>query len=96
MKVKSESEVVQLCLTLRDPIHGVLCPWDFLGKSTGVGRQCLLNGDCSHEIKRCLLLGRRAMTNLDSILKGRDTSLPAKVYVLKATVFPVVVYGCES
>ena len=54
------------------------------------------NGDCSHEIKRCLLLGRKAMTNLDSILKRRDISLPIKVHIVKAMVFPVVMYGCES
>ena len=54
------------------------------------------DGDCSHEIKRCLLLGRKAMTNLDSILKSRDIALPAKVHLLKAMVFPVVMYGCES
>ena len=53
-------------------------------------------GDCSHEIKRCLLLGRKAMTNLDSILKGRDITLPTKVHLLKAMIFPVVMYGCES
>ena len=54
------------------------------------------NGDCSHEIKRCLLLGRKVMTNLDSILKSRDITLPAKVWLVKAVVFPVVMYGCES
>ena len=54
------------------------------------------DGDCSHEIKRCLLLGRKSMTNLDSILKSRDISLPAKVCLVKARVFPVVMYGCES
>ena len=54
------------------------------------------DGDCSHEIKRCLLLGRKAMTNLDSILKIKDITLPAKVYLVKAMVFPVVMYGCES
>ena len=54
------------------------------------------NDDCSHEIKRCLLLGRKAMTNLDSILKSRDITLPAKVFLVKAMVFPVVMYGCES
>ena len=53
-------------------------------------------GDCSHEIKRCLLLGRKVMTNLDSILKTRDITLPAKVHLVKAMVFPVVMYGCES
>ena len=55
-----------------------------------------MNGDCSHEIKRHLLLGRKVMTNLDSILKSRDTNLPTKVYLIKAMVFPVVMYGCES
>ena len=54
------------------------------------------DGQCSHEIKRCLLLGRKAMTNLDSILKSRDITLPARVHLVKATVFPVVMYGCES
>ena len=54
------------------------------------------DGDCSHEIKRCLLLGRKVMTNLDSILKSRDITLPAKVHIVKAMVFPVVMYGCES
>ena len=54
------------------------------------------DGDCSHEIKRCLLLGRKVMTNLDSILKGRDITLPTKFHLLKAMVFPVVMYGCES
>ena len=55
-----------------------------------------MDGDCSHEIKRCLLIGRKAMTNLDSILKSRDITLPTKVYIVKAMVFPVVMYGCES
>ena len=54
------------------------------------------DGDCSHEIKRCLLLGRNAMTNLDSILKSRDITLPTKVHIIKAMVFPIVMYGCES
>ena len=58
--------------------------------------QITTDGDCSHEIKRCLLLGRKAMTNLDSILKSRDITLPAKVCLVKALVFPVVMYGCES
>ena len=61
-----------------------------------LGSKITADGDCSHEIKRCLLLGRRVMINLDSILKGRDVSLPTQVYVVKAMVFPVVVYGCES
>ena len=60
------------------------------------GSKITADGDCSHEIKRCLLLGRKAMTNLDSILKSRDITLPTKVRLAKATVFPVVIYGCES
>ena len=60
-----------------------------------LGSKITADGDCSHEIKRCLLLGRKAMTNLDSILKNRDITLPAKVHLLKAIVFPVVIYGCE-
>ena len=61
-----------------------------------LGSKITADGDCSHEIKRCLLLGRKAMTNLDSILESRDITLPAKVYLVKAMVFPVVMYGCES
>ena len=60
------------------------------------GLQITADDDCSHEIKRCLLLGRKAMTNLDSILKSRDITLPTKVHLVKAMVFPVVMYGCES
>ena len=60
------------------------------------GSKITADGDCSHEIKRCLLLGRKVMTNLDSILKSRDISLPTKVRLVKAIVFPVVMYGCES
>ena len=60
------------------------------------GSKITADGDCSHEIKRCLLLGRKVMTNLDSILKSRDITLPTKVYLVKAIVFPVVIYGCES
>ena len=60
------------------------------------GFKITADGDCSHEIKRCLLLGRKVMTNLDSILKSRDITLPTKVYLVKAMVFPVVMYGCES
>ena len=62
----------------------------------GVWSKITANGDCSHGIKRCLLLGRKAMTNLDSILKSRDFTLPTKVCLVKAMVFPVVMYGCES
>ena len=60
------------------------------------GSQITVDGDCSHEIKRCLLLGRKVMTNLDSILKSRDITLPTKVHLVKSMVFPVVMYGCES
>ena len=61
-----------------------------------LGSKVTADGDCSHEIKRCLLLGRKAMTNLDSILKSRDITLPTQVHIVKAMVFPVVIYGCES
>ena len=61
-----------------------------------LGPQITVHGDCSHEIKRCLLLGRKAMTNLDSVLKIRDITLPTKVYIVKTMAFPVVMYGCES
>ena len=61
-----------------------------------LGSKITADGDCSHEIKRCLLLGRKVMTNLDSIFKSRDITLPTKVHIVKATVFPVVMYGCES
>ena len=61
-----------------------------------LGSKITADGDCSHEIKKCLLLGRKAMTNLDSVLKSRDITLPAKVCLVKAIIFPVVVYGCES
>ena len=61
-----------------------------------LGSKITVDGNCSHEIKRCLLLGRKAMTNLDSILKSRDTTLLTKVYIVKAMIFPVVMYGCES
>ena len=61
-----------------------------------LGSKITVDGDCSHEIKKCLLLGRKAMTNLDSICKSRDISLPTKVHIVKAMVFPVVMYGCKS
>ena len=61
-----------------------------------LGAKITADGDCGHEIKRCLLLGREAITNLDSILKSRDITLPTKVYLVKAMIFPVVMYGCES
>ena len=77
--------------------------WQIDGETVGTvanfilrGSKITAGGDCSHEIKICLLLGRKAMTNLDSILKSRDLTLPAKVHLVKAMVFPVVIYGCES
>ena len=66
------------------------------GNSDRLGSKITADGDCSHEIKRRLLLGRKAMTNLDSILKNRDIALPTKVHLVKAMVFPIVMYGCES
>ena len=65
-------------------------------QSISLGSKITADGDCSHEIKRCLLLGRKALTNLDSISKSRDITLPTKVHLVKAMVFPVVIYGCES
>ena len=70
--------------------------WGNNGKSDFGGSKITVDGDCSHEIKRRLLFGRKAMTNLDSILKSRDITLPTKVLIVKAMVFPVVMYGCES
>ena len=61
-----------------------------------LGSKIIVDGDCIHEIKRCLFLGRKAMTNLDSILESEDITLPTKVHIIKATVFPVIMYGCES
>ena len=82
---------------------GPIIPWQIDGETMETMRDFILwgskitgDGDCSHEIKRHLLLGRKAMTNLDSVLKGRDITLPTKVHLVKAMVFPVVMYGCES
>ena len=82
---------------------GPITSWQIDGETMETVRNFILggskitaDGDCSYEIKRCLLLGRKAMTNLDSILKSRDITLPIKVYLVKTTVFPVVMYGCES
>ena len=105
MKVKEESEKVGLKLNIQKTImeSGLITSWQIDGKTVensdrlyfwGLQNQC--NGDCSHEIKRHLLLGRKVMTNLDSILKGRDTTLPTKVHQVKTMVFPVVMYGFES
>ena len=70
--------------------------WEIVADFIFLGSKITADGDCSHEIKRCLLLGRKAMTNLDSILKSRDITLPAKVRLVEAMVFPMVMYGCES
>ena len=82
---------------------GSITPWQIDGETVEtvadfifLGSKITADGDCSHEIKRCLLLGRKVMTNLDSILKSRDVTLPIKVDLVKAMVFPVVMYGCES
>ena len=82
---------------------GPITSWQIVGETVEtvsdfifLGSKISLDGDCSHEIKRCLLLGRKAMTNLDSILKSRDITLLTKVCIVKAIVFPVVMYGCES
>ena len=103
MKVKEESEKVVLKLNIQetkimasDPITS----WQMDGETVAdfnlLGSKITADGDCSHEIKRRLLLGRKAMTNLDSILKSRDITLATKVCLVKAMVFPVVIYGCES
>ena len=79
---------------------GPITSWEIDGETVSDfifgGSKITADGDCSHEIKRCLLLGRKSMTNLDSILKSRDITLPTKVHLVKAMVFPVVMYGCES
>ena len=103
MKVKEESEKVGLKLNIQKTkvwSSSPITSWE-IDRETVVdfifgGSKITADGDCSHEIKRCLLLGRKIMTNLDSILKSRDITLPAKVHLVKAMVFPVVVYGCES
>ena len=104
-KVKEESEKVDLKLNLQKTKIMASIPvtsWEIDGESVETVSdfifwvsQITADGDCSHEIKRCLLLGRKVMTNLDSILKSRDTTLPTKVCIVKAMVFPVVMYGCE-
>ena len=106
MKVKVESETVGLKLNVQKTKimgSGPITSWEIDGDTVETGSDFIFWGskitadvDCSHEIKRHLLLGRKVMTNLDSILKSRDTSLPTKVHLVKAMVFPVVMYGCES
>ena len=106
MKVKEESEKVGLKLNIQKTkimASGPITSWEIDGETVQTvsdfilgGSKITTDGDCSHEIKRCLLLGRKIMTNLDSILKSRDITLPTKVHLVKAMVFPVVMYGCES
>ena len=106
MKVKEESEKAGLKLNIektRIIASSPITSWEIDGETMETVRNFILggskitaDGDCSHEITRRLLLGRKAMTNLDSILKSRDITLPTKVHLVKAMVFPVVMYGCES
>ena len=106
MKVKEESEKVSLKLNIQKTkiiASGPITSWEIDGERVEtvsdfifLGSKITADSDCSHEIKRRLLLGRKVMTNLDSILKSRDITLPTKVCLVKAMVFPVVMYGCES
>ena len=103
MKVKEESEKAGLKLNIQKTkimASGPITSWEIDGETVADfilgGSKITADGDCSHDIKRCLLLGRKAMTNLDSISKSRDITLPTKVCLVKAMVFPVVMYGCES
>ena len=106
MKVKEKSEKVSLKLNIQKTkilTSSPITSWQIDGEIMEIvrdfnfgGSKITADGDCSHEIKRCLLLGRKAMTNLGSILKSKDTTLPRKVHLVKAMAFPVVMYGCES
>ena len=103
MKVKEESEKVGLKLSIQKTkimASGPITSWEIGGETVSDfvfwGSKITVDGDCSHEIKRRLLLGRKVMTNIDSIFKSRDITLPTKVLLVKAMVFPVVMYGCES
>ena len=106
MKVKKESEKVGLKLNIQKTkimASGLITSWEIDGETVEIvsdfifgGSRITSDGDCSHEIKRHLLLGRKVMSNLDSIFKSRDITLPTKVCLVKAMVFPVVMYGCES
>ena len=106
MKVKEESEKVGLKLNIRKTKimeSGPITSWQIDGETVETvshfifgGSKITAGGDCSHEIKRCLLLGRKVMTKLDSILKSRDITLPTKVRLVKAMAFPVIMYGCDS
>ena len=106
MKVKVESEKVVLKLNIQKTkimASGPITPWEIDGETVEtvsdfifLGSKIIADGDCNHEIKRCLLLGRKVMTNLESIFKSRDITLPTEVHLVKAMVFPVVMCGCES
>ena len=106
MKVKEESEKVGLKFNIQKSkimASGPITSWEIDGETMetvsdfiSLGSKITADGDCSREIKRCLFLGRKVMTNLDRILKSSDTTLPTKVRLVKAVVFPVVMYGCES
>ena len=106
MKVKEESEKVGLKLDIQKTkitASGPITSWQIDGETMETvtdflfsGSKITVDGDCSHEIKRCLLLGRKIITSLDSILKSRDITLPTRVHLVKAMVFPAVIYGCES
>ena len=106
MKLKEESEKVGLKLNIQKTkimASGPITSWEIELETVETvsdfifwGSKITADGDCSHEIKRCLLLGRKIMTNLNSIFKSRDITLPTKVRLVKAMVFPVVIYGCES
>ena len=106
MKVKGKSEKVGLKLNIQRTkimASGPITSWEIDGETVETvldfifrGPKITADGDCSHEIKRCLVLGRKVRTNLDSIFKSRDITLPTKVPLVKAMVFPVVMYGCES
>ena len=106
MKVKEESEKVGLKINIQKTkimASGPITSWQIDGETVETvvdfilgGSKITADGDCSHESKRCLLLGRKIMTNLDSLLKSRDITLPTQVHLVKAMVFPVVMYGCAS
>ena len=106
MKVKEENEKPGLKLNIQKTkiiASGPITSWQIDGEITETVREFILggsritvDGDCSHDIERCLFLGRKVMTNLDSILKSRDITLPTKVHLVKAMVFPLAMYGCES
>ena len=106
IKAKVESEKVGLKLNIQKTkimASGPITSWEINGETVEtvadfifLGSKIAADGDCSHEIKRCLLLGRKVMANLDSIFKSRDITLPTKVLLVKAMIFPLVMYGCES